>query len=198
MIEQEWMTATDPLPMLDYMKDRASDRKWRLFLAVCARAVSTQVHDDGPVQAADVQERFADGQLTEREVKQFYRAGVGVPLDLDVPLTPAWQAARSGAYEYRFWFVGRGTTAVPFLCDVLRDIFGNPFRGVQLDPALRTPAVLGLARLMYDSKNFESMPVLGAALSDTGCTDQMVLRHCVAEGPHVRGCHLIDLLLKKE
>jgi hypothetical protein len=36
--------------------------------------------------------------------------------------------------------------------------------------------------------------MLHDALLDAGCTDEGLLRHCRAPGPHVRGCWVIDLL----
>jgi hypothetical protein len=42
------------------------------------------------------------------------------------------------------------------------------------------------------------MPILGDALEDSGCTKETVLSHCRSEGPHFRGCWVVDLLLEKE
>jgi hypothetical protein len=80
---------------------------------------------------------------------------------------------------------------------LLRDIFGNPFRPVAFDPSWRTEAVVGLARGMYESRDFGPMPVLADALEDAGCADAGVLTHCRGPGPHVRGCWVVDLVLGK-
>ena len=37
MNEGEWLTAQDPLPMLDFLEGKASERKFRLFACACAR-----------------------------------------------------------------------------------------------------------------------------------------------------------------
>ena len=42
------------------------------------------------------------------------------------------------------------------------------------------------------------MPILGDALQDAGCHDEDMLTHCRGDGPHVRGCWVVDLLLGKE
>ncbi len=82
---------------------------------------------------------------------------------------------------------------------MLRDIFGNPFRPVALDPAWLTADVLALARGIYDERAFERMPILADALQDAGCDNSDVLNHCRgAAQVHVRGCWVVDLLLGKQ
>ncbi|WP_438032127.1 hypothetical protein [Sorangium sp. So ce204] len=81
---------------------------------------------------------------------------------------------------------------------VLRDIFGNPFRAVAFDPDWRTSTAVGLAGQMYESRAFEPMPLLADALLDAGCEDADVLGHCRGDGPHVRGCWVIDSLLGRK
>jgi hypothetical protein len=80
----------------------------------------------------------------------------------------------------------------------LRDIFGNPFRVITLDPGWLTPAVVALAQSIYDDRTFDRMPALAVALHDAGCNNEEILSHCRSEGPHVRGCWAVDLLLGKE
>ncbi|HEX3149646.1 MAG TPA: hypothetical protein VHR66_16340 [Gemmataceae bacterium] len=81
---------------------------------------------------------------------------------------------------------------------MLRDIFGNPFRPVAFDPRWRTSDSVGVARGIYEDRAFERMPILADALMDAGCDDEQVLSHCRGEGPHVRGCWVVDLVLGKE
>src|SRR5262249_43168158 len=50
--------------------------------------------------------------------------------------------------------------------NLLREIFGNPFRPVAFDPAWATGAAVGLATTMYDSRDFAVMPILADALED--------------------------------
>jgi hypothetical protein len=80
----------------------------------------------------------------------------------------------------------------------MRDIFSNPFSPVTIDPACKTPAVVQLARSLYDERRFEDMPVLADALEEAGCQDAAVLDHCRSGGDHVRGCWVVDLVLGKE
>ena len=81
--------------------------------------------------------------------------------------------------------------------DLVRDIFGNPFRPVALDPSWLTPAVTALARAIYDDRAFDRVPDLADVLERAGCADADVLAHCHGAGPHVRGCWVVDLLLGK-
>ncbi|HEX4608509.1 MAG TPA: hypothetical protein VH092_09910 [Urbifossiella sp.] len=83
------------------------------------------------------------------------------------------------------------------LCDYLRDIHGNPFRPVALDPSWLTEAVAALAAGIYAERAFDRLPVLADALEDAGCANPDVLGHCRNAGPHARGCWAVDLLLGK-
>jgi hypothetical protein len=80
---------------------------------------------------------------------------------------------------------------------LVREVFGNPFRPVSLDPAWRTPAVLQLAQALYDDRAFDQLPILADALEEAGCSSREVLDHCRSPGPHVRGCWVVDLVLGK-
>jgi hypothetical protein len=83
-------------------------------------------------------------------------------------------------------------------CRLVRDIFGNPFRPVTLDPAWQTGNVRALAQAIYDDRAFERMPILGDALEDAGCDNADVLSHCRQPGEHARGCWVVDLVLAKQ
>ena len=81
---------------------------------------------------------------------------------------------------------------------IIRDIVGNPFRPVTLNPAWLTPTVTGLAAAVYAERAFDRMPVLADALEEAGCDLREVLNHCRGPGPHVRGCWVVDLVLEKK
>jgi hypothetical protein len=99
--------------------------------------------------------------------------------------------------------IGAGVRA-----DLVRDIFGNPFRPSPSVP----PAVLAwsdgtvprLARALYDERPLPGdtldagrLAILGDALLDAGCEDEELIGHCRSEGPHCRGCWGVDLILGK-
>jgi hypothetical protein len=86
-------------------------------------------------------------------------------------------------------------------CDLLRDIFGNPFRPAALDPSVlawNDGTVRRIAQGIYEERAFDRLPILADALLDAGCDDEDLIQHCRSAGPHVCGCWAVDLLLGKE
>jgi hypothetical protein len=93
-------------------------------------------------------------------------------------------------------------------CDIVRDIFGNPFRPAPaVDPAWlawHDGSVSRLAQAAYEERRLPEgtldparLGVLADALEDAGCADADLLGHLRVPGPHVRGCWAVDLLLDK-
>ncbi|HVK19346.1 MAG TPA: hypothetical protein VM533_20600 [Fimbriiglobus sp.] len=80
---------------------------------------------------------------------------------------------------------------------LLRCIVGNPFRPVACDPSWRTSTAVGLADAIYSERSFDRLPILADALEEAGCTHPDVLAHCRGDGPHARGCWVVDLILGK-
>jgi hypothetical protein len=111
---------------------------------------------------------------------------------------PGWSTGTQ-AERVSTWTAGRQSERRA-QCELLRDIFGNPFRPVRLDPALLTPSVLALAQAIYDERRMLAgtldtgrLPVLANALEEAGCTNADILSHCRGPVPHVRGCWVVDL-----
>jgi hypothetical protein len=82
--------------------------------------------------------------------------------------------------------------------DLLRCIFGNPFRRVTADPRWMTSGVVALARTIYDERAFDRLSSLADALEGAGCEDESILTHCRSVSGHARGCWVVDLVLGKE
>src|SRR5262249_4978285 len=81
---------------------------------------------------------------------------------------------------------------------LLREIFGNPFRPVTLDPPWLTSPAVALAQGIDEERAFDRMPILADALQDAGCDCADILEHCRdPKGGHVRGCWVVDLVLGK-
>jgi hypothetical protein len=88
---------------------------------------------------------------------------------------------------------------------LLRDIFGNPFRPSTLNPSWRTTDVICIAQGIYDDRHMPSglfdnqrMGILADALEEAGCDNRNILDHCRNGGAHVKGCHVVDLVMGKE
>jgi hypothetical protein len=194
-------------------------RTLRLFAVACCRQFSTQLWDDRLRQAIDVAERVAEGHGTKQELEHARRAveplnssSYSAPLGHGnqertatslvnaLTLPGPYDAALSmTCYELPLaGYCGDIAHEHALMCDLVRDIFGNPFRPVSFHPAWRTDTAVSLARQMYDSRDFGAMPILADALQDAGCDSEEVLTHCRdANQPHVRGCWVCDLVLGK-
>jgi hypothetical protein len=108
-------------------------------------------------------------------------------------------AAGEGAGNLQWIRTGQNQTRL--MCRWLRDLFGNPFRPVSVDPRwLRgnDAAVVKVAQGIYEECAFDRLPILADALEDAGCDQADLLGHLRGPGPHVRGCWAVDLLLGKE
>src|SRR5262249_20620407 len=85
--------------------------------------------------------------------------------------------------------------------DLLRDIFGNPYRPVAVDKTCLSwngGTIPKLAQAIYKERAFDRLPILADALEDAGCDNADMLAHCRQQGPHVRGCYVVDLILDKK
>jgi hypothetical protein len=205
---------------------RASDRKLRLFACACCRGAWRLFNSRAVRAAVEASERYADGQATAAELRDaqstaarlaergFRRKVRAMPWALAVQGKFARQAAAQVAsadvdevldVAYSD-FVLAGTQAgyargrrkeQLYRADLLRCLFGPlPFRRVLLKRAWRTPAVVALARGIYEERRFEHMPVLADAVEEAGCGNQMILRHLSQPGQvHARGCWCLDTVL---
>ncbi|MDY3557286.1 hypothetical protein R5W24_006474 [Gemmata sp. JC717] len=158
--------------------------------AACAAAEQADHLDEGPIiwggEVAGAALIAADRDPSPEDVAHIVAKGVG------------WSGALAAASDvsgtnHTF---ERAERAV--LCELVRDVLGNPFRSVVFFPEWRTETVRDLAARMYESRDFGAMPILADALQDAGCDSDDILDHCRGDGPHVRGCWVVDLVLGKE
>jgi hypothetical protein len=196
--------------MLQIFQGQAGDSKLRLF--VWAACDSPSMDSDIGLAGIGfydglraVAERSADGLASEAELAEAGRY--------------AWET-EDRSYQWERWGIRLIWTAAggdlkeaiegvreayrrwdrqddkDQMVRLLRDIFGNPFRPVTLDPVWLTPTVRSLAQVICDERAFDRMPVLADALEDAGCTDPRSWSTAGGRGrgPHVRGCWVIDLL----
>jgi hypothetical protein len=215
MTEAEWLAATDPMPMLEFLKGKPSDRKLRLVACACVHRLGGHLKDERSKQALELAERFADGTANKAELRrarQAVRAAQeGLVLDLKRRAEgSAYEVVALAATEKDFvkaipesWPVARlQATGIrvarePFPSILLREIIGNPFRPITLNPSWLTSTVLALATGIYDEKGFDRLPILADALQDADCDNEEILNHFRQPGEHCRGCWALDLVLGK-
>ena len=82
-------------------------------------------------------------------------------------------------------------------CELLRDLFGNPYRPPASEAALRSAAVVAQASAIYQARAFAKLPDLADTLEKTGCKNSAILLHCRDKKEHVYGCWVLDLVLGK-
>lgn len=213
MDEIEWFGGSDPTRMLVFFRNRASDRKLRYFACACCERIAHLFSGDSDLEAIGTVERFADGQGTQTELAALHirmtmaalfeatgedAAGTAASTSTVCAAVLAEQHADvnhpKGQGDYFAAESGERKAQSRLLCD----IFGSPFRPVTFDPAWRTSTAVAVAQQMYDSRDFSAMPILADALQDAGCEDKQVLLHCRGGGPHVRGCWVVDQVLRMQ
>ena len=226
MNEAEWLAITDPAQILYEHRRSLSERQRKLYECACCRRVWHEFADVRSQQAVIAAERHADGFIddealeiaanlateVEEEQRQRELGGErywpfeGLPLPFssaayNVAIPMGWWGG-APAFEPPSSIIrdaSSDATSEAFAQSILiRDIFGNPFRPVAIEPAWRTETVVGIARGIYDDRAFERMPILADALQDAGCEHPDILTHCREPGVHVRGCWVVDLVLGKE
>ena len=223
MTEEEWLECPDPTTMFRNFGAKFSDRKLRLFCCACCRRVWDCARDERLGRALLCLERYTDQPTSNKDrldasklaraVREEYWEQTGMEEVVSIAVE-LWSASAK-TMGRRAGFCGRGAVEAVGWAQVseydaqtrteraaqtilLRDIFGNPFRPVAVDPAWLTSDVVALARGIYADRAFDRMPILADALQDAGCNNDDVLNHCRdAAQVHVRECWVVDLLLGK-
>jgi hypothetical protein len=231
MTEDEWLTSEDPGLLLNYLwwGRPQGDRKWRLFAVACCRRVWHLMTGESRRRAVEIAERFADGlaSIEELEASRADAESTGVAV-FNRPSNRtiddyATAAARDVLEPYpRFVaqklcstlqyiadphmdFISDVSAPVRreqrFLADLVRDIFGDPFRHTSLPAqdilAWNDSTLLKIAEAIYAERAFDRMPILHDALLDAGCADEALLSHCRNPEGHARGCWGLDAILGK-
>ncbi len=208
--------------MRAFLQGNARRRKFGLLGCACCRHLWGILLDHRSRSAVEVFEQSLDGHASDGELqianseaiaaRNAIRSSRGVAANTIHTRRRAAHVVYA-AIEYECYEVmdesGRAATwagisatlteARSFQADTIRDIFGNPFRPVAVEPAWLTSTVVAIANQMYESRDFSAMPILADALQDAGCDNDDIMNHCRDEKQtHVRGCWVIDLILGKE
>jgi hypothetical protein len=223
--EAAWEGGSDPGEMLFILQTLCGPgpRQLRLFGCACCRTAWADLPEAGRAAVAAA-EGYADGRVGGADLRRAHQAAVGAALQGGP--WPWWRRLWEGEpWRSPLWGRRAGTAALvthPNIrrmirevvaalwsprrrrrrpVELLRDVFGNPFRPVEVNPAWRTADVVRLAEAAYEERALpagalspDRLAVLADALEDAGCADADLLGHLRGPGPHVRGCWAVDLL----
>jgi hypothetical protein len=198
---------------LGVQRTKMGRRKLRLFACGCVRMWWNDLNDDRLKEAVEVAEHFADGLVRIEELSAtFHRIEWLTSPDQYAPQqfrtlrTARWAISTCEPKAFQTVFnvanhpFGQrkeADVARRVLCDLLRCVFGNPFRKPSFPKAWRTETVMALAAGIYEQRAFDRLPILADALEEAGCDDPAMLTHLRGDGPHCRGCWVLDLALGK-
>jgi hypothetical protein len=213
--------------MMEFLRGKPGlGRKRRLLAVACCHRVMKWMPAEC-LPAVELAERLAEGLVDEEarwaafiaagesydEQNYFpeswagycaYRA-VETPSDYEQPHSwdedaAAWVAQT--AAQPASWINGNWDNDIIAaerreIANLIRDIFGNPFRPVVIQESWLTPDVIGRAATIYENRAFDLLPHLADELEKAGCRDASLLGHCRQGGTHVRGCWVVDSVLRK-
>jgi hypothetical protein len=185
MTEAEWLNATDPKPMLKFLRGKVSDRIREQEMPMRDSEFQINHYWHGPGQGSS------------------YRV-VHLPTGLFVES----RQEKGASHLLLNRLLGQLRDRIIHTCH-LRDPLGKPFcPSPPLPPAVlawNDGTIPRIAEAIYQERKMPEgtldtgrLAILADALLDAGCNDEELIAHCRGEGPHVRGCFAIDLILGKE
>jgi hypothetical protein len=224
----EIITLVDELPtqagrdaVRAFLQGNGRRRKFGLVGCACCRGVWAALTDERSRSAVETFERFVEGRATDEQLANARWNAVAArnarrptwtskAEDTYIRRTAAHVVYTALAYEVTA-AVEESSLVVAWLsastaltetrasqAQMIRCVFGNPFRPASFSPEWRTDTARALARQMYDRRDFSPMPILADALQDAGCDSDDILNHCRdSTVTHVRGCWVVDLVLGK-
>src|SRR5262249_5265760 len=83
MTEVEWLTGTDPRPLVEFVRGRAGARGLRLFVVACCRELWHLLPDRRSREAVEVAEEFADGAVGKDDLQAAHAGATAVERDCD-------------------------------------------------------------------------------------------------------------------
>jgi hypothetical protein len=224
MTENEWFACDDVRPMLDWLPTRPH-RRLALWLGrSCDREPRQRLHRFAAACCARI--AGGDGAPGDRELTAATLLGLGriggdefeavlgsrgVLSHADVTVEEwagrwadaaarcvAWGKAFSGGRLDWEKFKRLRQSERSVQADLLRCVFGNPFRQpLEIDPdwlESEGHAARSLAREIGSTNDFRRLPDLADALEAAKCPDPDLAAHCRAKTVHALGCRVVELL----
>ncbi len=205
---------------------REHPRKGWLFAVACCCRIWHLLSDQRSRVAVEVAAQYADGLASRDQLREAEEAAevahddafrakgkVGASAEWAAQFAASFDAwfAASRASNFAYVAAGDGLQPGPehtAQAHLLRCVFGPlPFRPVAVARswlAWNGGTVVKIAQGIYEERQMPGghldrtrLAVLADALEEAGCDQPDLLDHLRGPGFHVRGCHLIDLLLNK-
>jgi hypothetical protein len=184
MTEAAWVDCSRSLPMLEFLRGKASERKLRLFALACCGRIDSLICDPRSRAALAFAATYVESGLARRKGRRaVVTAAEAAKKEADsrrFRSSPDARAADAAAYSAAAaaldalksdpWFAANSAacsaayTRGSFFpgdpewgqqASLLGDIFGNPYRAAKVDPAHLAPAA-SLARAAYDERQLSS------------------------------------------
>src|SRR4051812_34880255 len=159
MTEAEWEACKDPQDMLSFLRNKASQRKLRLFACACCRRIWHLITEEHSREAVRIAEQYADGFVDRQGLAHAFTLARNAkhavcPGASNDPRNPRRWAANAAQDTTRIAIqraAGACSWSVALAVDcrdlnkrdpvelqqqtlLLRDLFGNPFRPVNTSP----------------------------------------------------------------
>jgi hypothetical protein len=190
-----------------YADDRATKEELSTAQAGAAEALREAVERCRPLEVVAFkgfegltaeEKAAAEAQwLSAARRREAAKAAKAVARSTSRATTIAEEMGQAAGWALSAELIGRsGSGPHAYYSDLLRCVFGNPFRPAQIAARL-TPDVIRLAEAIYDEQSFDDLPVLAGALEDAGCSDSYAVAHCRGPSPHGRGCWVLDSILRR-
>lgn len=196
----DWQHVSDPRVVLYRVKNHTTKRKLRLLACAACRRVWFMLTDERSRRAVEAAELYADDKITFPVTQDITLNALHAATTLTQTKGSGWNAANLAATTLNkdAWAAAVAAATTGADAEMMRDIFTAPEQALD-EQLLRwhNGQILNMARQIYETYDFKSMPVLGDMLEEAGCVDTSILEHCRAATIHSRGCWVVDWLLKK-
>src|SRR5438552_2429032 len=155
MTENEWLHASEPHAMLEFLRlcGMSSERKLRLFAVACSRRMWALIDPLGRA-AVEMAQKYADGLAGPEALRAARLAcqGAGAQAAWYAAATNATIAARNAARSAQAGaaLTGSESAELRFQAGLVRDIFGlRAFRALSVELTWRTPELVAVAQEIY-------------------------------------------------
>jgi hypothetical protein len=209
----EWWEQTNAFfEMAVRSRKRRDSRRWLLFLAAYVRNLSVDVGESADkleaeadlpmVVAVDPRPPSVIERAVDWGLSQLRTWGIALPQDQFSHFTFIQMMSRIHAIDQRAMVLGDVINPEEITdfnstlkCELMREVYANPFASITFDPCWKTTTVTTLAKQIYDLHDWSLMPILADAVEEAGCELDVILQHLRRESPaHYRGCWVLDLL----